>query len=152
MYRDSDGFGMESIGMGNVLYSLRCAKPKRDELEKNSELAYELNPRLARLAGGYGGGASRVEPTPSEIKLYRFAEYLARAAASSGHCLAPHGAQDDSELHDDVRLKDLIVAIPRDWVLVCGSWNVARGWLTPLRRNRPRLLATWPANFQRRSG
>jgi len=80
MYRDSDGFGMESIGMGNVLYSLRCAKPKRDELGKNSELAYELNPRLARLAGGYGGGTSRVEPTPSEIKLYRFAEYLARAA------------------------------------------------------------------------
>ena len=36
------------------------------------------------------------------------------------------GAQDDSELNDDVRLKDLIVAIPRDWVLVCGSWNVAR--------------------------
>jgi hypothetical protein len=30
------------------------------------------------------------------------------------------------KLHDDVRLKDLIVAIPRDWVLVCGSWNVAR--------------------------
>jgi hypothetical protein len=36
------------------------------------------------------------------------------------------GAQDDSELHDDVRRKDLIVAIPRDWVLVCGSWNVSR--------------------------